>query len=94
MQKYRRELKSHGVENLAIGFAIYEVKGVSGKLDTEFFANTKSCGRSPAFINLREVTGRFRVPPGEYVVVPTTYEPNQEADFMLRIFTNGFIESE
>jgi calpain len=94
MQKYRRELKSHGVENLAIGFAIYEVKGVSGKLDTEFFANTKSCGRSPAFINLREVTGRFRVPPGEYVVVPTTYEPNQEADFMLRIFTNGFIESD
>ena len=28
-----------------------------------------------------------------YVIVPSTYEPNQEADFMLRIYTNGFIES-
>jgi calpain len=94
LQKYRRELKSHGVETLAIGFALYEIRGgVRRKLDTEFFANTKSCGRSPAFINLREVTGRFRVPPGEYVIVPSTYEPNEEADFMLRIFTNGIIES-
>lgn len=25
MQKYRRELKHTGVENLAIGFAVYEV---------------------------------------------------------------------
>jgi hypothetical protein len=53
----------------------------------DFFANNKSVGRSPAFINLREVTGRFRVPPGEYVVVPSTYEPNEEGDFMLRIYT-------
>lgn len=63
-------------------------------MDTDFFANKKSCGRSPAFINLREVTGRFRVPPGEYVIVPTTYEPNEEGDFMLRIYTTGLIESE
>ena len=94
LQKYRRELKSSGLDNLAIGFALYEANGVRGKLGTDFFANNKSCGRSPAFINLREVTARFRVPPGEYVIVPSTYEPNEEADFMVRIFTNGFIESE
>ncbi|KHJ80898.1 hypothetical protein OESDEN_19422 [Oesophagostomum dentatum] len=40
------------------------------------------------------MTGRFRVPPGNYVVVPSTFEPNEEAEFMLRVFTNGFIESE
>ncbi|CAK5120713.1 unnamed protein product [Meloidogyne enterolobii] len=55
MQKYRRELKHTGVENLAIGFAVYETSGTAGKLSTEYFANTKSCARSPAFINLREV---------------------------------------
>ncbi|KAL7069749.1 hypothetical protein ACQ4LE_011145 [Meloidogyne hapla] len=93
MQKYRRELKHTGVENLAIGFAVYETSGTDGKLSTEFFANTKSCARSPAFINLREITGRFRMPAGDYVIVPSTYEPGQEGDFMLRIFTNGFIES-
>ncbi|KAI1724393.1 calpain family cysteine protease domain-containing protein [Ditylenchus destructor] len=93
MQKYRRELKHTGIDNLAIGFAVYEVKNIGGRLDSNFFASTKSCARSPAFINLREVNGRFRLPPGTYVVVPSTYEPNQEADFMLRIFTNGYIES-
>ncbi|CAD5234502.1 unnamed protein product [Bursaphelenchus xylophilus] len=94
MQKYRRELKNAGQENLAIGFAIYDANGYSGRLDTEYFANNKSCGRSPAFINLREVSGRFRVPPGEYVIVPSTYEPNEEGDFMLRVYTSGLIESE
>uniref|UniRef100_A0A915DFL9 Calpain catalytic domain-containing protein n=1 Tax=Ditylenchus dipsaci TaxID=166011 RepID=A0A915DFL9_9BILA len=94
MQKYRREMKHAGIDNLAVGFAIYEVGSAGGRLDTDFFASTKSCARSPAFINLREVTGRFRVPPGEYVIVPSTYEPNQEADFMLRVYTNGYIESE
>ncbi|KAI6205383.1 Calpain clp-1 [Aphelenchoides besseyi] len=94
MQKHRRELKNVGVENLAIGFAIYEANRGTGRLSTDFFANNKSCGRSPAFINLREVTGRFRVPPGEYVIVPSTYEPNEEGDFMLRIYTSGVVESE
>jgi len=93
MQKYRREMKSAGVDNLAIGFAMYEAGMGGRRLDTDFFANNKSCARCPAFINLREVTGRFRVPPGEYVIVPSTYDPDQEADFMLRIFTNGLIES-
>ncbi|VDD92077.1 unnamed protein product [Enterobius vermicularis] len=35
-----------------------------------------------------QVTARFRVPPGNYVIVPSTFEPNEEAEFMLRIFTN------
>lgn len=94
MQKYRRELKNTGIDNLAIGFAIYDANNAGARLETDFFANNKSVGRSPAFINLREVTGRFRVPPGEYVIVPSTYEPNEEGDFMLRIFTTGLIESE
>jgi hypothetical protein len=40
------------------------------------------------------VSGRFRVPPGEYVVIPSTYAPEEEGEFMLRVFTNGYIESE
>jgi len=33
MQKYRRELKHAGMENLAVGFAVYEVKLV--KINSE-----------------------------------------------------------
>uniref|UniRef100_A0A183VG02 Calpain_III domain-containing protein n=1 Tax=Toxocara canis TaxID=6265 RepID=A0A183VG02_TOXCA len=94
MQKYRRELKYAGIENLAIGFAVYDAGDVSGRLSRGYFQSHKSCARSAAFINLREVTARFRVPPGNYVIVPSTFEPNEEAEFMLRIYTNGFIESE
>ncbi|ETN76127.1 calpain family cysteine protease [Necator americanus] len=67
---------------------------IHGRLSKQFFQANKSSMRSAAFINLREMTGRFRVPPGNYVVVPSTFEPNEEAEFMLRVYTNGFIESE
>ncbi|KAK0424719.1 hypothetical protein QR680_008809 [Steinernema hermaphroditum] len=94
LQMYRRELKPQGLENLAIGFAVYEVDEISGHLGQNFFAANKSAARSPAFINLREVTGRFRLPPGHYVVVPSTYEPNQDGEYMVRLFSNSRIDSE
>ncbi|WKX99328.1 hypothetical protein Q1695_014311 [Nippostrongylus brasiliensis] len=93
MQKYRRNLKSKGLDNVPIGFAVYEVGELRGRLTADFFRSNRSVMRSVAFINLREITGRFRVPPGNYVVIPSTFEPNEEAEFMLRIYTNGYIES-
>lgn len=45
------------------------------------------------FTSSFKVTGRFRMPPGDYVIVPSTYDSDEEGDFMLRIFTNGFVES-
>ncbi|VBB32266.1 unnamed protein product [Acanthocheilonema viteae] len=94
LQKYRRELKHMGIENLPIGFAVYDIGNFTARLTREYFRQHQSCARSAAFINLREVTGRFRIPPGNYVIVPSTFEPNEEAEFMLRVYTNGFIESE
>lgn len=94
LQKYRRELKPKGLDNLAIGFAIYAVDSVMGHLDRSYFASHSSTARSAAFINLREVTGRFRLPSGSYIIVPSTYDPGEQGEFMLRIFTNVTIETE
>lgn len=56
-------------------------------LKRDFFLSNASRARSEQFINLREVSTRFRLPPGEYVVVPSTFEPNKEGDFVLRFFS-------
>ncbi|VDK39907.1 unnamed protein product [Gongylonema pulchrum] len=86
-------MRHEGIENLAIGFAIYDMGDHGERLTKAYFQQHKSCARSAAFINLREVSGRFRIAPGNYVIVPSTFEPNEEAEFMLRVYTNGFIES-
>ncbi|XP_013927750.1 PREDICTED: calpain-1 catalytic subunit [Thamnophis sirtalis] len=77
-----------------IGYAIYEVppecKGQpSVHLKRDFFLSNSSRARSEQFINLREVSTRFRLPPGEYIVVPSTFEPNKEGDFVIRVFSEN-----
>ncbi|MBN3309206.1 CANX protein, partial [Amia calva] len=88
MQKNRRLYRKQGQDMHTIGFAIYEFKGCqSVHLKKDFFLTHGSCARSETFINLREVSSRLRLPPGEYIVVPSTFEPSKEADFVLRVFT-------
>ena len=59
----------------------------SGPLDVRFFKYNPSTAKSPSFINMREVCGRHKLNPGEYCIVPSTFEPQQEGDFLLRIFS-------
>lgn len=56
-------------------------------LDRRFFMTNSSVARSPVFINMREVCGRHKLKPGHYVIIPCTFNPNEEAKFMLRIFS-------
>ncbi|XP_049633518.1 LOW QUALITY PROTEIN: calpain-9-like [Suncus etruscus] len=87
MQKDRRKLKRFGANVLTIGYAIYQSPGKDEHLNKDFFRYHASQARSKSFINLREVSGRFKLPPGEYILIPSTFEPHQEADFCLRIFS-------
>lgn len=57
------------------------------RLSKDFFLYHKSEGRSENFVNSREVTGRFILEPGEYVIIPSTFSPGEEGDFLLRIFS-------
>jgi hypothetical protein len=42
---------------------------------------------SSIFINSREVFTKLELDPGRYVVFPSTFDPNNEGEFMLRIYT-------
>ena len=89
MQKDRRKMKSVGAQTLTIGFNIYKLEGDEGfaeKAPKQFFLSHASTARSEHFINSREVVGRFALDRGEYLIVPCTFEPNQEGDFLLRVF--------
>uniref|UniRef100_A0A671UZN3 Calpain 1, (mu/I) large subunit b n=1 Tax=Sparus aurata TaxID=8175 RepID=A0A671UZN3_SPAAU len=99
MQKDRRRYRRHGQDVHTIGFAIYEIpeeyRGCHGvHMKKDFFLRHSSCARSETFINLREVSTRLRLPPGEYLIVPSTFEPAKEADFVLRVFTEKQSETE
>uniref|UniRef100_A0A8C6LFR5 Calpain-3 n=1 Tax=Nothobranchius furzeri TaxID=105023 RepID=A0A8C6LFR5_NOTFU len=91
MQKNRRKERKMGANLFTIGFAIYEVPkemhGNKQHMQKDFFLFNSSKARSKSYINLREVTQRFRLSSGEYVIIPSTYEPHQEGDFILRVFS-------
>ncbi|XP_055919708.1 calpain-B isoform X4 [Eupeodes corollae] len=90
MQKNRRSKRNQGMECLTIGFAIYHL--TPRDLGTKpqplsFFKYRASVARSPHFINTREVCARFKLPPGHYLIVPSTFDPNEEGEFIIRVFS-------
>uniref|UniRef100_A0A182WD05 Calpain catalytic domain-containing protein n=1 Tax=Anopheles minimus TaxID=112268 RepID=A0A182WD05_9DIPT len=89
IQKNRRSKRNKGITCLTIGFAIYRVESNDLQrkpLPREFFTSHLSVAKS-TFINLREVTCRFRLPPGSYAIIPSTFDPNEEGEFMIRVFS-------
>uniref|UniRef100_A0A2R9B8J0 Calpain-2 catalytic subunit n=1 Tax=Pan paniscus TaxID=9597 RepID=A0A2R9B8J0_PANPA len=91
IQKHRRRQRKMGEDMHTIGFGIYEVQSLSGQtnihLSKNFFLTNRARERSDTFINLREVLNRFKLPPGEYILVPSTFEPNKDGDFCIRVFS-------
>ncbi|CBY10105.1 unnamed protein product [Oikopleura dioica] len=74
---------------LTIGFIVYKLTGENIQqepLDVRWFRSHRSVGRSD-FSNSREVTKRLLLDPGNYVIVPCTFQPQEESAFVLRIFT-------
>uniref|UniRef100_A0A669P389 Calpain 8 n=1 Tax=Phasianus colchicus TaxID=9054 RepID=A0A669P389_PHACC len=94
MQKNRRRQKRMGEGLLSIGYSLYQVQFVphcrqSGNihLNRAFFTRNQPVARSETYINLREVSSRFKLPKGEYLIVPSTFEPYKNGEFCLRIFS-------
>ncbi|KAK6300460.1 calpain-9-like [Coregonus clupeaformis] len=87
MQKNRRALRKEGLDLQTIGFALYEAPADEDHLGKDFFRYNGSKARSKTYINVREISERFTLPPGNYLLVPTTFQPHDEADFLIRIFS-------
>uniref|UniRef100_A0A8C9ZK71 Calpain 8 n=1 Tax=Sander lucioperca TaxID=283035 RepID=A0A8C9ZK71_SANLU len=84
MQKGGRQQKL-GFNPEFIGFAIYKYKGQSNvHLGPDAL---QSCVAESSFANTREVCNRFKLPPGEYAIVPSTFQPDKNGSFLLRVFS-------
>ncbi|KAI6175840.1 Calpain clp-1 [Aphelenchoides bicaudatus] len=92
LQKYRRELRVAGLDSLSIGFSVYELPS-NRKVDRSYLESAHMVAKNAVFINTREVTARFRVQPGAYVIIPSTFEPNEDAEFLLRTYSSGQIQA-
>ncbi|XP_052873114.1 calpain-B-like [Anopheles cruzii] len=88
MQKYRR---ADSLSSLTIGFIVYRVTREDLRLKPipkEFFQqHDHAIVGSSIFINAREVSCRLSLEPGHYLVIPSTFDPGEEGDYLLRIFT-------
>uniref|UniRef100_A0A673N8J1 Calpain-5-like n=1 Tax=Sinocyclocheilus rhinocerous TaxID=307959 RepID=A0A673N8J1_9TELE len=84
-QKERRATPKEGKgENLAIGFDIHRVE-----LNRKYrmhSAQQKVAGS--IYINSRCIFLRKELKEGRYVIIPTTFDPGQHGEFLLRVFTD------
>ncbi|XP_004569702.1 calpain-5 [Maylandia zebra] len=84
-QKDRRAtLRGGRGENLAIGFDIHKVE-----LNRTYRMHvTQQKVGGSIYINSRSVFLRIDLKEGRYVIIPTTFDPGLEGDFLLRVFTD------
>ncbi|KTG03002.1 hypothetical protein cypCar_00034086, partial [Cyprinus carpio] len=92
MQKDFRKVKRFGQNPNAIGFTIYKVPDeLRGRnnihLSRDVLLRQRPIAGCKGFTSMREVSERFKLPTGEYVIIPSTFEPNRNGSFVLRVFT-------
>lgn len=79
-----------GLQELPIGFILYPAPQDGSGVLTEDYVKYHQSAASSKYINTREVSLTQRFDPGKYIIVPSTFEPGQEAEFLLRVFTESY----
>ncbi|XP_077425629.1 calpain-1 catalytic subunit-like [Vanacampus margaritifer] len=81
------------VKTLHIGFSIFEVpqelKAQREMFPASFFSTNKPVVQTKNYINAREVMELVMLRPGEYLIVPATFKPNETASFILTIISKA-----
>ncbi|KAK6189908.1 hypothetical protein SNE40_001878 [Patella caerulea] len=83
-QKPTREADQNSHQQIA--FVIYEIDNPNERLTKRYFHSHHERGRSGLYINYREVSGRFELSPGHYVIIPSMFQPHIEGRFLIRVF--------
>ncbi|XP_074535949.1 calpain-12 [Halichoeres trimaculatus] len=87
LQKNRR--RKDKVHFLYIAFHIYkvapELQGMC--LSSTFFMKNRPVGRSGKYQAQRGVWRKLHLDPGNYIIIASTYRPNNPGDFFIRIFS-------
>ncbi|NXN71885.1 CAN14 protein, partial [Himantopus himantopus] len=86
MQKHSSKHRNRA-PHLFIGFSLYKYQESNRKLPPAFFTRHQPVNKHQVFLDEREVTHDFHLEPGVYVIVPCTLEPQQESEFILRVFS-------
>lgn len=60
-----------------------------GKFPASFFKSYAPVAQSDKYMNAREVMKVFQLKPAEYLIVPSTFDPNETAYFLLTIVYKG-----
>ncbi|XP_010015848.1 PREDICTED: calpain-14 [Nestor notabilis] len=93
MQKHSSKHRNRA-PHLFIGFSLYKVRKYqesNRKLPPAFFTRHQPVNKHQVFLDEREVTYDFHLEPCVYVIVPSTLEPQQEAEFILRVFSRKHV---
>ncbi|KAM4625675.1 calpain-1 catalytic subunit-like [Polymixia lowei] len=81
------------VKSLHIGFSIFEVTPqysmLRGKFPESFFNTNLPVAQTKNYMNAREVMEFFTLKPGDYLIVPSTFKPNETASFILTILSKA-----
>uniref|UniRef100_A0A3B3XTV9 Calpain catalytic domain-containing protein n=1 Tax=Poecilia mexicana TaxID=48701 RepID=A0A3B3XTV9_9TELE len=81
------------VQNLHIGFSVFEVpkeyRAVRGKFPAVFFGRNKPVAQMDRYTDAREVMQLLSLKPGEFLIVPSTFNPNETASFILTVLSKA-----
>ncbi|XP_035850838.1 calpain-8-like [Sander lucioperca] len=83
---------------LKIIYFLLQYKAQKGKFPASFFRSHAPVAQTKTYMNARDVMEFLLLKPGEYVIVPSTFNPNEISSFILTILskeeTHGYENSD
>ncbi|XP_059829236.1 calpain clp-1-like [Hypanus sabinus] len=92
IQNYKRINRKLGISMNPIGIQIYQSYNPQKVLTAQHFTHCTEVSNSGAYVAQRSITLRSKLVPGHYVIIPSTFAPDTNGAFMLRIFTDTTIQ--